>query len=120
VWLFEGRRIPSIGLDAVAGRPPQEYGAEPTSYDQLRPGGYDLAARIDDMDANGVLGSMCFPSFPAFCGRVFYAAQDRDLALAVLRAYNDCAPSPRAGRSAPGLDRDVVRPRAHLPSIPGL
>ena len=89
VWLFEGRRIPNIGLNAVAGRPPEEYGVEPTAYDQLRPGCYDLAARIGDMNANGVLGSMCFPSFPAFCGQVFHAAQDKALALAVLQAYND-------------------------------
>ena len=41
------------------------------------------------MHANGVLGSMCFPSFPAFCGQVFYGAKDKELAIAVLRAYND-------------------------------
>ncbi len=87
VWVFEGRQMPNIGLNAVAGRPPEEYGVEPTAYDQLRPGCYDLKARIDDMNANGVLGSMCFPSFPAFCGQVFQAAKDKELALAVLRAY---------------------------------
>ncbi|HVN50666.1 MAG TPA: amidohydrolase family protein, partial [Acidimicrobiales bacterium] len=36
-----------------------------------------------------VLGSMCFPSFPGFSGRLFAAAEDKDLALAVLQAYND-------------------------------
>ena len=55
VWVFEGRQMPNIGLNAVAGRPPAEYGVEPTSYDQLRPGCYDLEARIGDMNANGVL-----------------------------------------------------------------
>jgi len=89
VWLFEGRQMPNIGLNAVAGRPPEEYGVEPTAYQQLRPGCFDLKARVGDMNANGVLGSMCFPSFPAFCGQVFYGARDKDLALAVLRAYND-------------------------------
>lgn len=89
VWVFAGRQMPNIGLNAVAGRPPEEYGVEPTAYDQLRPGCYDVNARIGDMNANGVLGSMCFPSFPAFCGQIFYGAKDKDLALAVLRAYND-------------------------------
>ena len=89
VWVFEGRQMPNIGLNAVAGRPPEEYGVEPTAYDQLRPGCYDLKARVGDMNANGVLGSMCFPSFPAFCGQIFYGAKDKELALAVLRAYND-------------------------------
>src|SRR5712672_843359 len=29
VWAYEGREIPNIGLNAVAGRPPEEYGMEP-------------------------------------------------------------------------------------------
>ncbi|MGE4606379.1 MAG: amidohydrolase, partial [Myxococcota bacterium] len=62
VWVFEGRQMPNIGLNAVAGRPPEEYGVEPTAYEQLRPGCFDVKARVDDMNANGVLGSMCFPS----------------------------------------------------------
>ncbi len=41
------------------------------------------------MNAGGVLGSMCFPSFPGFSGRLFAAVDDKDLALAVVRAYND-------------------------------
>jgi len=89
VWVFEGQEIPNIGLNAVAGRPPEEYGIEPTRFDDLRPGAYDVDRRIDDMNANGVLGSMCFPSFPQFCGQVFAKASDPQLGLAVLRAYND-------------------------------
>ena len=41
------------------------------------------------MNANGVLGSMCFPSFPQFCGQLFARTEDKDVALAMLRAYND-------------------------------
>ena len=26
VWVFEGAQIPNIGLNAVVGRPPEEYG----------------------------------------------------------------------------------------------
>ena len=89
VWSFEGAFIPNIGLNAVAGRPPEEYGVEPTSYEHLRPGCYDLKARVDDMNANGVLGSMCFGSFPGFCGALFARGEDKALALAVLQAYND-------------------------------
>ncbi len=33
VWVFEGRQMPNIGLNTVAGRPPEEYGVEPTAYD---------------------------------------------------------------------------------------
>jgi len=42
VWVFNGQQIPNLALNAVVGRPPEEYGMEPTSYDQLRPGCYDV------------------------------------------------------------------------------
>ena len=35
--------IPNIGLNAVAGRPKEEYGVDPTSFDEMRPGCYDVA-----------------------------------------------------------------------------
>jgi len=89
VWVFNGSVIPNIGLNAVAGRPKEEYGIEPTAFDEIRPGCYDIDERIKDMSAGGILASMNFPSFPGFSGRLFAAAQDKDLALAVLRAYND-------------------------------
>ena len=89
VWSFNGSEIPNIGLNAVAGRPREEYGVEPTAFDEMRPGCYDIHERIKDMNAGGVLASMCFPSFPAFSGRLFAVADDKALALAVLRAYND-------------------------------
>ena len=53
------------------------------------------------MDAGGVLGSMCFPAFPGFSGRLFAAADDKDLALAVVQAYNDWHVDEWCG-SAPG------------------
>ena len=51
--------------------------------------GYDVDERIKDMNAGGVLACMCFPSFPAFSGRLFAACDDKELALAVVQAYND-------------------------------
>ncbi len=89
VWLYERKEIPNIGLNAVVGRPPDEYGMEPTSLDELRPGCYDIHQRVRDMNANGVLGSMCFPSFPNLCGQLFARSSDKDAALAILKAYND-------------------------------
>lgn len=88
-WLFEGQRATNVGLNAVAGRPPDEYGVEPTRFSEMRPGCFDINERIRDMNASGVAASMNFPSFPQFCGQYFARAQDKDLALAVLRAYND-------------------------------
>jgi predicted TIM-barrel fold metal-dependent hydrolase len=89
VWSFEGRILPNIGLNAVAGRAPEEYGTEPTSYRQMRRGCFDVHARIDDMNVNGQLGSMCFSSFPGLCGRLWAQTEDKALAAAVSRAYNE-------------------------------
>jgi hypothetical protein len=89
VWTFNGARIPNIGLNAVAGRPKEEYGVEPTAFDEMRPGCWDIDERVKDMDAGGVLGSMCFPSFPGIAARLFSACSDTDLALTVVLAYID-------------------------------
>src|SRR5262249_40602166 len=63
-WHFLDFDIPNVGLNAVAGRPPEEYGMDPTSFEELRPGTYDVKQRVLDMSANGVLGSLNFPSLP--------------------------------------------------------
>jgi predicted TIM-barrel fold metal-dependent hydrolase len=89
VWLYEGKEIVNIGLNAVAGRPPDEYGMEPTSLHDMRPGCYDIDERVRDMNANGVLGSMCFPSFPNLCGQLFARSKNKEAALPILKAYND-------------------------------
>jgi predicted TIM-barrel fold metal-dependent hydrolase len=89
VWVFGDTVIPNVGLNAVAGRPKEEYGVEPTAWDEMRPGCYDVHERVEDMNAAGVLASMNFPSFPGFSGRLFSAHPDKELAVALIRAYND-------------------------------
>jgi predicted TIM-barrel fold metal-dependent hydrolase len=88
-WLFEDERAAYMGLNAVAGCPPEEYGLNPTRYDQMRKGCFDVDERVRDMNANGVLGSLNFPTFPHFCGQLFARQQDKELSIAVVRAYND-------------------------------
>jgi predicted TIM-barrel fold metal-dependent hydrolase len=89
VWIYDGKEIPNIGLNAVAGRPLEEYGMEPTSFDEIREGCFDVHQRVRDMNVNGVLASMCFSSFPNLCGQLFARSSDHDAALAILHAYND-------------------------------
>ena len=89
VWDYEGRIYPYIGLNAVAGKAPEEFGAEPTRYEDMLPGCYDPAARLIDMDIDGVHGAISFPSFPRFAGTVFLGADDKDLALLCVKAWND-------------------------------
>ena len=88
MWTFGQVVMETAALNAVAGRPKEEYGLEPQSLDEVRPGCYDVHERVKDMDAGGVLASMNFPSFPTFTARVF-ASDDADLSLALVRAYND-------------------------------
>jgi hypothetical protein len=88
-WVFEGAKIPNIGINAVAGRPPEDYDMDITSYDEMRRATYDIHERVRDMNVNGVLGSMCFPSFPQFCGQLFSRAKDKELSAVMVKAYND-------------------------------
>ena len=88
-WMFQGRRSGTMGLNAVVGWPKEEWGFDPATFDQVRPGAHQASARIRDMDRNGVFGSMCFPTFPGFSGRHLTGAPDKDLALVAIKAYND-------------------------------
>lgn len=90
-WTFEGHELPNVGFNAVVGRPVSEYSFEPTRFDEMRRGAWDITARVADMDINGVYASLCFPSFlPGFAGqRLQNLAGDPDLALACVRAWND-------------------------------
>jgi predicted TIM-barrel fold metal-dependent hydrolase len=90
-WEFDGKRNAYLGLNAVVGRPPEEWGLEPSAYDEFRKGCYDVHERVKDMSANGVLGSLNFPSFPRFCGQLFSEAAKNDpgLAKATVQAYNN-------------------------------
>ena len=55
IWWYEGQSTPNIGLNAVAGVRPEDYGLDPTRFDQMRPGCFDIDERIRDMNVNGVL-----------------------------------------------------------------
>jgi predicted TIM-barrel fold metal-dependent hydrolase len=105
VWMFEGSPLPNVGINAVAGRVPEEYGLDPLAFEEMRPGCYDVDERVRDMNVNGVLASLNFPSMPGFTGQLFSTCSDADVALELLRAYNDwvidgwCGPHP--GRMIP-------------------
>jgi predicted TIM-barrel fold metal-dependent hydrolase len=88
-WWFQGVSSGSTSLNAVVGWPNEEWGMNPTTFAEMRPGSYDIHERVRDMNHNGILASMCFPSFAGFSARFFQEAQDKDLALIMLKAYND-------------------------------
>ena len=88
-WVYEDRQIVTTGLNAVAGKSREEFSLEPITYEDMRLGCYEPAARVADMDQGNVLASMLFPSFPRYCGQVFHEAKDKDVALACVQAWND-------------------------------
>ncbi len=90
VWEFDGQRYFQVGMNAVAGRRPESVTLEPTRFEDMRRGCWEIDARIADMDINGVWASLNFPSMiTGFSGRVFSGASDPELGLAVTRAWND-------------------------------
>jgi predicted TIM-barrel fold metal-dependent hydrolase len=89
-WLFDGRRHPQIGLNAVVGRPKDEWSMEPANFEDMRRGCWDPVARLADMDVDGVWASLHYPSLIAgFCGSNFSRCSDPELGLACVRAWND-------------------------------
>src|SRR5260370_20701366 len=67
VWVYQDAEIPNIGLNAVAGRPPEEYNIDPTSYEMIRTGCYDIHKPVPDINRNGLLRSTRFPTFVRIC-----------------------------------------------------
>jgi predicted TIM-barrel fold metal-dependent hydrolase len=88
-WVFEDLVYIHKRHVAAVGYSRDEMTMTPMTYDEMRPGCYEVKARVDDMLMNHVDVSLCFPSFPRFCGQTFTEAKDRELGLACIQAYND-------------------------------
>lgn len=59
-------------------------------FDEMRPGAYDIDARVRDMDLAGVAASLNFPStIFGFAGWRFAAMTDTAVGIACVDAYND-------------------------------
>ena len=88
-WVFgdlvyiHKRHVAAVGFNR------DDMTMSPITYDEMRPGCYEPKARLEDMDVNWVDASLCFPTFPRFCGQTFSEIGDRELGLACIEAYND-------------------------------
>jgi predicted TIM-barrel fold metal-dependent hydrolase len=94
-WVFEDQVRPLLRQCAVAGTPPDSWTADDVSgyvrFEDMRPGYYDSAARLDDMDADGIVAEACLSS-PATMGfgcDLFSCTDDTELGIACVRAWND-------------------------------
>ncbi len=106
-WDFDGEVRMFSGLMCSVGAPPSEWRRQIPTFNDLYQGCYDPKKRLQDMDATGVLASLCFPSMPGFGGTYLNRHPDKELALACIQAWNDfvvdewCATAP--GRFIPGI-----------------
>ncbi|MBL7500502.1 amidohydrolase [Frankia sp. CNm7] len=104
-WFYEDHRYSVKRLIAAAGYPADEISLTGVTFDEMRRGCWDPAARVADNELNGVEAQLCYPNYPRFAGQIFLRAHDRELALLCVRAYNDwmvdewCGPS--GGRLVP-------------------
>jgi predicted TIM-barrel fold metal-dependent hydrolase len=106
-WVVEGVAGPMpFGLNACAG---QDFRLRQAwvRFDELRPGGYNPAARLAELDQAGVDAEVLYPT-PRLMQSV-YATTDVGLHVALVRAYNDWI--------SEYADHDLTRFRA-LPVIP--
>ena len=59
-------------------------------YSEVRPAAFHAKPRLEDMDANHMDVSICFPNtLPRFCGQTFMERDDKELSLLCVKAYND-------------------------------
>jgi len=98
VWLFnDGERVRPIGLMAAAGASYLDFRPAGLTYETIRPGHFEPAARLADMDADGIDAQLLYPSVCEEGARMF--GDERALQLACVRAYNEwllefCAAAP--------------------------
>jgi predicted TIM-barrel fold metal-dependent hydrolase len=88
-WWYGDKMGRNLGLNAVAGKPPEMFNVNPSTYEEMRPGCYDVDERVRDMSAGGQLAGLNFPNWPGFAGQVLSEGPDRDVNLVMIRAYND-------------------------------
>jgi len=88
-WYYEDLKRPLLRVDSAVGVPRDEVTMKGITYEDMRPGSYSQKERLEDMDENHIEASLCFPTFPRFCGQTFTEAKDKELALLCVEAYND-------------------------------
>ena len=70
-WFYEDHRYSVKRLIAAAGYPADDISMAGITFDEMRPGCWQPAARIVDMDVNGVEAQICYPNYPRFAGQIF-------------------------------------------------
>ena len=102
----DGTRVPYVGFGSAGDRG-RTSGVMP--LDEVRAGGFDPAARLADMERDGLAAEVLYPSF----GMRLFDTGDPGLQRACMRAYNDwlaefqsAAPGRLLGQALLPLDPD--------------
>src|ERR1700722_12679072 len=89
-WQFGDRRVLIGAANVIAGWEVAAWQYGPITFADARPGTYDIDERVRDMDINGAIASLGFPSMVfGFAGQLFMRLPDQEFGLAAMRAYND-------------------------------
>jgi predicted TIM-barrel fold metal-dependent hydrolase len=128
VWQFESRTSTITPLCNAVGTSPVQWKLTGDGYEGLRPGAWDPAARLEDMDIDMVDIHVLYPTYLLGGSRNF-SEHDRELQLACVRAYNDwmseyCSFAPDrliglAITPVTGLD-DLVAEAERVRDLPGI
>ncbi|NRA01994.1 MAG: amidohydrolase family protein [Myxococcales bacterium] len=88
IWSFDGGREKwPMGLTATAGQSFFQFSAVGGRYSEMRPGSFETAARLRDLDADGIFAQVLYPSVTLKGARIY--SGERPLQLACVRAYNE-------------------------------
>ena len=111
-WVLDGVADPiNFGMNACAGLPPEQMTGW-KRFDEIRRGGYDPAARLEEMDQDGVDAEVLYPT-PRLSQAVF-AYADADFHHALVRAIQRLARRVRGVRTG-SVRRAGVAPRTAVP-----
>jgi predicted TIM-barrel fold metal-dependent hydrolase len=88
-WWYGEKPGRNLGLNAVAGKPREMFNVNPTRYEDMRPGCYDVDERVRDMSAGGQLAGLNFPNWTGFSGQVLNEGPDPAVNELMIKAYND-------------------------------
>ena len=87
-WIIEGALDPiNFGANCNVGLPPEQRPAW-IRWEDVRPGGYDPAARLGEQDQDGVDAEILYPT-PRISNQQFFNTDDHAFHIASIRAYND-------------------------------
>lgn len=87
-WVIEGAKDPvHFGLNQCASDPIEKR-SRWIKWENVRQGGFDPAARLQELDEDGVGAELLYPT-PRLSNGIWWNRDDPEFQVSVIRAYND-------------------------------